>query len=155
MYGEKDSDWYFIADANMGNWIVYPANSFYIFNDTFKVLRNSYFVSSQMNEAGELENLYSWFTYDKGAYKAKLYLLPYEDGTVPEYQVEIKFNKDGYVSYFSQTEVQVENSEYVNASYTVKTSISFSNFGTTTATIDKDAKKAIDDYKAANPVQAH
>lgn len=154
-YEEKDGGQWYHTEFFGEEWrTFYEAYAVYV-SPANLAKYYSYATIPETFESSLLSELYSSFTYDNERYIAKLYGYYDPDSSrQDEYRVEIKFNKDGYVSYFAQIEEYEFHIPTTDSTCIIKTSITYSNFGTTTVSIDPTAKKAIDDYKAANPILA-
>lgn len=82
---------------------------------------------------------YSEFTYENGKYIGNITVTEYSKETIT---VTLKFNDDGYVTY-----IAMENEEEGLSRF--QESVIY-NYGTTTYNFPAAAKKAVEDYKAAN-----
>ena len=143
-YGVKDGETYYLAtysnEEEDAEWYVNETSTEL---DVIGELLHAEYAAAEDGESVELADLYESFTYEDGVYSATLW----------QYGVETAVSvsvKDGYVvSYSTECLYEFEYEGYTHSDG-LKVVYNFSNYGKTTVNASDAAKKAVEDYKAAN-----
>ena len=144
-YIAKDGETYYSAyystQEEDAEWSVSTLDT--IDGSTIDVLNSTYATDKDGTANAALTDLYEAFTYADGVYNATLW----------QYGVETAVSvsvKDGYVVSYSTEYLYKYEYEGYTHSDGLKVVYNFSNFGSSTVNASDAAKKAVEDYKAAN-----